>query len=441
MRLVIGRPALRCGGTGAARSNAWPWLTSIIATGLSTYALDVVATLAGAMLVGSGIFGQLDLSLAWTLLTVSYLVWWAGLRVNLAANWSLLEATGTSTNVLSKLSFEFARRRRLGASARRFAASGGYVGSELAKEAPYYLGAFGTALLSEAVTAGEALVFLAGANLGAAAYEYGLGRGVRVLLDRFPARELACFENDWDPKAYLSEFYRVVEADERHTIRFFVEAMRHAERGAPVLLFGVGPTLHHVFLAAEAASELHLGEYLPANLQEIERWLARRPGAHDWRPFVRHTLACERGAAPSDVEIAEREQLVRRRTARLLRVDLRQVDPMLGQAQHAYATVISAYCADSATADRREWGVFMARIAKLAQPGGLLLVAALRRSSGYRVGGKIFPSADVDERDLRAALAPHCRLDSLRIECRELPEHAAQGYAGIMLASGRRNAG
>ena len=438
---MIGCPALRCGGLGSARAGMRPWLTSIVATGLSTYALDVVATLAGASLVGSGISDHLDPSGAWTLLAGSYLVWWAGLRVNLAANWALLETTGTSTNVLSKLGFELARRRRLGAPARRLAASGGYVGSELAKEAPYYLGAFGAALLSDAVTAGEALVFLAGANFGAAAYEYGLGRGVRALLDRLPARDHASFENDWDPKAYLAEFYRVVEADERHTIRFFVEAMRHAERGAPVLLFGVGPTLHHVFLAAEAASVLHLGEYLPANLLEIEHWLARRPGAHDWRPFIRHTLACERGATPSDIEVAERERLVRRRITRLLPVDLRQGDPMLGQVQHAYATVISAYCADSATADRREWGVFMARIAQLARPGGLLLVAALRRSRGYRVGGKMFPSADIDERDLRAALAPHCRPDSLRIECRELPEHAAQGYAGIVLASGRRSFG
>jgi len=435
---MLGFPALWRSDPISGRAAMWPWLASLVATGLSAYVLDAVAALAGVALAASGAFRDLDLSAAWALLAGSYIVWWLGLRVNLAANWALLEATGTSTNVLSKLAFEVARRRGRSGRTRRLAASASYLGSELVKEAPYYLGAFGAALLSDAISAREALVFLAGANLGAAAYEYGLGRGVRALLDRVPATAHASFETDWDPKAYLCEFYGAVGADERRTIRFFVEAMRGAERGTPVLLFGVGPTLHHVFLAAEAASELHLCDYLPANLHEIELWLTREPAAHDWRPFVHHTLACERGSPPTDAEVVEREELVRARTTRLLRVDLRRDDPMLGQGTPAYATVISAYCADSATADRQEWRRFMGRIVRLVQPGGLLLVAALRRSRGYHVGGRIFPSANVDERDLRAALAPMCDAHGLRIESCELLEHGTQGYAGIVLASGRR---
>ena len=77
----------------------------------------------------------------------------------------------------------------------------------------------------------------------------------------------------------------------------------------------------------------------------------------------------------------------------------------------------------------------MHRIVVLVRPGGLLLVAALRRSHGYRVGARIFPSANVDERDLRAAV---CEPGCLLVEAHALPEHAPQGYAGIVLASGRR---
>ena len=69
----------------------------------------------------------------------------------------------------------------------------------------------------------------------------------------------------------------LAQPDDQVTITFFVEALRHAEPGEPLLLFGVGPTLHHVFLAAPAASEIHLAEYLPTNLQEIERWLMGEP--------------------------------------------------------------------------------------------------------------------------------------------------------------------
>jgi hypothetical protein len=63
------------------------------------------------------------------------------------------------------------------------------VATELAKEIPYYAGAFGAALLSDSVSSNDALVFLAGANLGAAAYEYALGRLTRLFLRLRSRRE------------------------------------------------------------------------------------------------------------------------------------------------------------------------------------------------------------------------------------------------------------
>ena len=60
----------------------------------------------------------------------------------------------------------------------------GYVLSEVAKEAPYYAGAFGTALVSESVNATDALNFLVGTNLGAALDEYGAARLTAAFLAR-----------------------------------------------------------------------------------------------------------------------------------------------------------------------------------------------------------------------------------------------------------------
>jgi hypothetical protein len=111
-------------------------------------------------------------------LVLSYVAWGLGLRVNLRANLALLARTGTSTNALSKVGYDLARSPR----ARRIAAAAGYLGVELAKEVRYYAGAFGAALTTAAISASDALIFLAGANLGAAAYEYGLGRATRAFL-------------------------------------------------------------------------------------------------------------------------------------------------------------------------------------------------------------------------------------------------------------------
>ena len=106
-------------------------------------------------------------------------MWAAGLRANVVANGQLLEATGTSTNVLSKLLFDAAWRRAWSPRAARAASAAGYVALEAAKEIPYYTGAFGSALLIDHVDAAEAIIFLAGTNLGAAVYEIGLARLTR----------------------------------------------------------------------------------------------------------------------------------------------------------------------------------------------------------------------------------------------------------------------
>ena len=416
-------------GTARARgpTRAATWLVSLGATVVSTYALDLVATSAGLAAVASGALDGLGATALLAVLAATYVLWFLGLRTNLAANTRLLDATGTSTNVLSKAAYELTRRR--GPRIRRWAASSGYVVTELAKEVPYYAGAFGAALVADPVDATDAITFLAGANLGAAAYEYALGRGTAA----FVTRRTASFEDDWSPADYLDDYYREVEPDELATIDFLVREIAGATPGRPVLFFGTGPTLHHVFLAAPVASELHLGDYLDANLDEVRRWLDRDPAAHDWTPFVRYTLRCEGLPAPTDADVRRRDELVRSRVTRLLHVDGR-----VRTAEPRYATVVSAYCADSATSTPRAWAAFMAHVLDRVEPGGLLLTAMLRRSHGYRVGDSTFPSAGVDETHLRRLVRACWGSVDGRVEVHLLRDQPDHGYAGSGLAALRR---
>jgi hypothetical protein len=403
------------------------WLATLGATAVSTYALDAVATAAGAALAAAGLLRGAPQLVLLGFLALSYVAWGAGLRRNLSANWALLRRTGTSTNALSKAAHDLAALRGWRPRAQRVAGAAGYVATEVVKEAPYYAGAFGAALVSDSIASADAIVFLGGANLGAAAYEYGLAGLTRAFL----RRGHASFNADWVPEEYLADYYTVLEPDEVETIAFFTDAMRGTKPGEPILFFGTGPTLHHVFLSAGRASEIHLADYLPQNLAAIARWLQRDPGAHDWRPFVRYTLECEGRAAPTDAELAEREELTRAKVTRLVEADAGDPEPVAER----YGTVVSAYCADSATADRATWETYMRHIAGRVRPGGVFITAALRRSRGYAVGGKRFPSADVDEHDLRAVLEPEF---DCAIEVREVPEHARLGYEGIVLARATR---
>jgi hypothetical protein len=167
------------GGPGLRR-----WAVSLAATALSVYALDASATAAGVLLVASGLLDGLGHRSTVGFLVVSYAVWGLGLRAGVRANWALLATTGTSTNALSKAAHDLTARRTTGVRAARLASAAGYLGLELIKEVPYYLGAFGAALISDSITSTGALVFLGGANLGAAAYEYGLARLIGLLLRR-----------------------------------------------------------------------------------------------------------------------------------------------------------------------------------------------------------------------------------------------------------------
>jgi hypothetical protein len=160
------------------------WSTTVAATVVSTCALDVVATVFGAVLAASPVFDGMSHAVVVGFLAATYIVWFAALRLNLVANWHLLELTGTSTNLPSKAMFELARRRSGSPRLPRVASAAAYVATEMAKEVPYYAGAFGTALLSDTVDSTDALVFLAGTNIGAAVYEYGVACLSCIFLDR-----------------------------------------------------------------------------------------------------------------------------------------------------------------------------------------------------------------------------------------------------------------
>ena len=165
-------------------SPAHRWLASAAGTVASVYALDGIATATGGALEFSPLLDRASLAKVLVVLAGSYLLSAAAFRVALDANWALLDATGATCNLASLVAYQFVRHRTDCPRLHRLAAGVGYVGTELVKEAPYYLAAFGTAAVSAQLTSRDALIFLAGTNLGAAAYEYVFGCLVRLGLRR-----------------------------------------------------------------------------------------------------------------------------------------------------------------------------------------------------------------------------------------------------------------
>jgi len=244
----------------------------------------------------------------------------------------------------------------------------------------------------------------------------------------------------WVPSDYLAEYYRELQEDERSTSRYFVEQIRAASAG-PMLCFGCGPTLHHVFLAAPHMTEIYLADYLPANLAEIERWRRKEPGAHDWKPFVRYTLQCESGADPTAAQIDERMELLRKKIVGLVHADASLEDPLGSAYRGRFAAVLSPYCAEAATSDRAQWVQYCRNIASLVRADGLFLTSAVRLCQQYKAGDRYFPATPIDETDLREVLLNDFQPDTVEVEVREVLDHANQGFSGILLGRGVKSAG
>lgn len=246
------------------------------------------------------------------------------------------------------------------------------------------------------------------------------------------------YEDHWVPGDYLHHYYSQVNADEQHTIQFFVNAMSKSTKLGDVLYFGCGPTLHHVFLATPKASAIDLADYMPNNIDELQKWIDKDPKAHDWTEFVRYTLECEGISNPSVEDISKRQELVRGLVRDLIpNADVKKEAPLGEEGKGRYQAVISAYCADAVTADKKEWEGYMRNIASMVAPGGDFIVSALRETSSYIVNGKIFPCANINKGDMERVLGLDCVRDSIQVvEVSDLGEQEELGYTGIILAHG-----
>lgn len=243
---------------------------------------------------------------------------------------------------------------------------------------------------------------------------------------------------DWRPADYLRHYCAAVTEDEQATLRFLVEELAGRATVAQAIDFGAGPTLHHALPLARHAQCIDVADLLESNLDEIRRWQRAAPGAHDWGTFTRAVLACE-GRRSDAAAQREREDLLRARLGRLLRGDAGLADPLGAAARGRYGIVLSCYCADSATGEPATCRRYLDHIASLLAPGGLLLLACLRRCGAYRVGPHRFPSARLDEHQLADWLAASpLGLQPGRLRVAPAARQRALGYDAVLLASARR---
>lgn len=210
---------------------------------------------------------------------------------------------------------------------------------------------------------------------------------------------LSDFTKNWKAKSYLKQYYSSgkINSDEIITLKYLVNYLKSSnkifERAIDV---GSGPTLHQIIPLIPYVKELHLADFLPENLKEIKKWLSDSSDAHSWGIYTQYVLELEgRGEG---IEI--RENNMRKKITKLLPIDIYRHYPL--GVPTTYSLVTSFYCADSVAKNKKDWKRCMANIFTLVEPGGVVILAALRNADSYNVLDHHFSSPHVDENDFKA---------------------------------------
>jgi hypothetical protein len=254
------------------------------------------------------------------------------------------------------------------------------------------------------------------------------------------ATQVCDFQTAWHPGDYLKQYY-ATDAISTDELGIYNVVMSYLQADRPhcgtALDFGCGPTLHHVIPLTPYVEELHLADYVPANLAAIQQWLHGETRAHDWDIYIRGVLQLEGIAHPSLIDLARRKKQMRDKITRLKHGNLHWPHPLMDGS--TYPLVVSFYCADSATPDKAQWRLFMLHLFNLVQPGGTLILSALNNTKGYRVGTRYFPSAQVTEQDMYLVLHEgnfvHKTLD---LQVTPVAEWAEEGFESIIIVRAQK---
>ena len=241
----------------------------------------------------------------------------------------------------------------------------------------------------------------------------------------------------FDPQNYL-ETYCQLDSENKQGLRFLVEVLHRFPKNELLILeFGGGPALYPVAAEAPYAREVHFCDYVPANLDEVRRWLDGDENAFDWQRHIEYVLKLE--GNPTDFKAAtQRATEMRQKVTRLMLCDACSATPLLGRETGPYDLVVARDCTDVAAANVSEWMQVMRNISVLVTPGGWLLVTVTTGASKDTFDDQTsFPCANLSREDVyNGYLAAGYDPDTFYFEEITLP--ASIEYSGAIFAIARK---
>ena len=150
-------------------------------------------------------------------------------------------------------------------------------------------------------------------------------------------------------------------------------------------------------------------------------------------------LACEGHIRPTTQAVGRREALTRTVVRGLYTSDARVRQPLGPGREAFYDLVITGFCIDAISSDRRVFRRCLRNVTSMLQPGGTFIIHVLHRCKAYKCGDRVFPGSNLSIDDMRDAMLEHgLAHSSIDVQVIPCPDHQPYGYSDILTASARK---
>jgi hypothetical protein len=208
----------------------------------------------------------------------------------------------------------------------------------------------------------------------------------------------------FNSRDYLNEYYSSIGSENESLMQFYAQIYKAIDEDSVLLEFSGGPTIYPLITAASKVKAIHFSDYLKANRDEVKLWKSKDENAFDWDIYFKRALELEGSAAINNEAIQKREELLRTKIKKIIRVNAFKSDPINEKSREAYDVISVNFVPESITDSEEQWEATIHNITSMLKNGGILVTTALKNATYYKVGNKLFPAVNITEKKLEKTL-------------------------------------
>ncbi len=194
-------------------------------------------------------------------------------------------------------------------------------------------------------------------------------------------------------KDYLDTYYSKWDIEDDHMMTFLHEVYESISPCDTLLDIGGGPTIHQHISARRKVSSFTFTDYMDMHLEQVNYWLSDHCEAHNWDQYFEYVLNLENSCE----SLPSAKKSLREKIKNTVRLDILQ-PPSEICGISKFDIVQCFFCLEAATFTEADFQKALSNVISFAKPDGNVLLAFLRETSQYHVGGAEYRCFPVSEK-------------------------------------------